>query len=218
MDKGGDVREYKGMMKYIVGIVAVLFLAIVGYYAWVTLSVRTIPQPEPVQQEPMITTSTYATSTFSIQYPSNFILNTSYTYDQFAGKPIAGVKFTIPASIATGTNLSALDTGISVEWLPRAQKCAGDIFIVPNVKSIDFTVGSTTYSVASTTEAAAGNRYEEMIFAIKNSKPCTAVRYFIHYGDINNYPQTGEGSVREFDRAALIRALDEIRNSLTLTR
>ena len=209
-------ESIEDMMKYIVGIVAVAFIAIVGYYVWVTFSAEATPPTETPIEQPVNTTSTYATSTFSIQYPSNYTQNDLYTYDQFAGKPIAGVKFTIPMSMATGTNLSGFDTGVSVEWLPRAQKCVGDIFVVPNVKSTDLTVGSTTYSVATSGDAAAGNRYEETVYAIKDSKPCTAVRYFIHYGNIENYPQTGPGSVQEFDRNALLRAFDDIRNSLTL--
>ena len=42
---------------------------------------------------------------------------------------------------------------------------------------------------------------------------CMAVRYFVHYGAIGNYP---EGEVREFDRAALFAQFDRIRRTLTL--
>lgn len=201
------------MAKYFIGAIVIILIGITGYYAWQNFG-NAAPAPTPTPQAPP--TSIYATSTFSIAYPSTYSLDDTYTYDQFEGKPIAGVKFTVPASSAEGTNLSS-DTGVSVEWLPRARRCTGDIYIVPNVKAIELTVGSTTYSVATTTGAAAGNIYEEQVYAVKGSSPCTAVRYFIHSGNIMNYPQEGEeGAVREFDRAALEREFDSIRDALVL--
>ncbi len=67
------------------------------------------------------------------------------------------------------------------------------------------------YSVATSSGAAAGNRYEEMIFAFPASSPCTAVRYYIHSTAVGNYP---EGSVREFDREALLAEFDAIRKTI----
>jgi len=48
-------------------------------------------------------------------------------------------------------------------------------------------------------EGAAGNRYEEQVWALKDSSPCFAVRYFIHSTVVENYP---EGTVIEFDKPA----------------
>ena len=200
------------MAKYFIGAIVIILIALSGYYAWQTFGTATPLSPTP-QETPSM--STYATSTFSIQYPSNFSVDESYTYDQFAGKPVVGVSFTIPESLASGTNLSS-DSYLSVEWLPRAKNCTGDIYIVPNVKAFELTVGTTTYSVATTTGAAAGNIYEEQVFAVKGSSLCTAVRYYIHSGNIMNYPPEGESAVREFDKSALIRAFDQIRDSLVV--
>lgn len=198
------------MLKYIIGVIVFVIVAVGAYYVWQGLGTSLIPtSPTPA---PAPSTSTYATSTFSITYPSTYTVDDSYTYNEFEGKPIAGVKFTILASVMEGTNLES-DTGVSVEWLPRAQKCTGDIYVVPNVKAFELMVGSTTYSVATTSGAAAGSLYEEQVFAIADSKPCTAVRYFIHSMNIGNYDP---GTVQEFGRAALIREFDEIRNSLVL--
>ncbi len=199
------------MVKYVIGVIVIILIAISGYYAW-QYGVA-VPAPEPLPQEPA--KSTYATSTFAITHPVSYSVDDTYAYEQFEGKPIRGVKFTIPASMTEGTNLST-DTYLSVEWLPRARNCTGDIYIPANVKAFELTAGTTTYSAATTTGAAAGNIYEEQVFAIKGSKPCTAVRYYIHSGDIMNYPQEGEDAVKEFDRDALIRVFDEIRNSLML--
>ena len=162
-------------------------------------------------------TSTAASSTpgFSINYPKSYTLNASYAYSAFGPKKlIKGVKFTIPASMATGTNLSGSDTGVSVEWLPTARICTGDIFVQANVKAQSHTENGIEYSLATTTGGAAGNIYEEDVYALVGSKPCTAVRYFIHSGDIGNYPP---GAVTAFDEPTLLAQFDQIRQSLTLT-
>jgi len=150
---------------------------------------------------------------FSLQYPRGYTVNDAYTYDQFGPKKlIQGVSFTIPASMATGTNLSS-DTRLSVEQLPNAKNCTGDIYLKANVKAHGITDNSVNYSVASSSEAAAGNRYEEIVYALSGTKPCMAVRYFIHYGAIENYPA---GAVTEFDKTKLLGLFDTIRQSLVL--
>jgi hypothetical protein len=203
------------MMKYLVGGIVFVLVALGAYYAWDMYSAAQVPPPPPPPQAP--TTSTYATSTFSITYPSGFAVDEAYSYNAFEGKPIAGVKFSIPTSMAEGTNLSQ-DSGISVEWLPRAQNCTADIYLLADVKANAMIMGSTTYSVATSTDAGAGNIYEEAVYAIAGSKPCTAVRYFIHSMNIGNFPTEGEEVVvREFDRAALLRQFDSIRDALVLT-
>lgn len=198
--------------KAIFGIIGVLVIAAGGYYAWQSGMLGgqgpTPATPAPVED----TRLGYASSTLgvSLKYPRDFTVDSTYAYTGFPKKPILGVKFTIPGSMATGTNLSS-DTGISVEQLPRAKNCTGDIYIVDNVKPVEMTVGSTTYSVATT--SGAGNFYEEMVYAISGSQPCTALRYFIHSMNIGNFEP---GVAREYDRAALLRAFDTIRESLVL--
>ena len=159
---------------------------------------------------------TYASSTMgvSLQYPRGYTLNDAYSNDSVnPKKPIHGVSLTIPDTMATGTNLSS-DTRISVEQLPNAKNCTGDIFVAANVKAQTVSENGVDYSVASSSDAAAGNRYEETVYAIAGSKPCTAVRYLVHYGVIDNYPA---GTVTEFDKSALMSAFDTIRHSLVLS-
>lgn len=151
---------------------------------------------------------------FSIRYPADYSIDASYQYQALGpGKEIGGVRFTIPESIKEGTNLSSYDTGVSVEILPATQDCKVDLFLDREVESELLTDEGREYSFASTTEAAAGNRYEEYVWAVPGTNPCIAVRYMIHYGVIENYP---EGTVREFDRSALLNQFDEIRHSLIL--
>ncbi len=163
--------------------------------------------------------SVFASSSlgYTIKYPTGFTATTSYSYEALGpGKAINGVKFTIPSSAATGTNLST-DSYVSVEQLPtKAANCSAALFLGTQVGSTtQVTDKGVTYSMATGSDAAAGNRYDETVYAIPGSSQCTAVRYFIHYGAIGNYPS---GSVREFDEAALTAQFDAIRESLVLNK
>jgi membrane-bound inhibitor of C-type lysozyme len=164
-------------------------------------------------QEPR---STYASSTMgiSIKYPKSSTLGVTYQYTGFPKKPIVGVKILIPDTMATGTNLASADTGVSVEQLPRAKNCTADIFINANVKAVSLVDDGVAYSVASSTDAAVGNRYEEIVYALSGTKPCTAVRYYLHYMAIENF---APGVAREFDRAAVLAGFDAIRSSLRIS-
>ena len=199
------------MKSAIISLVVIICIAGAGFFAWKTFG------PKPAPAVPVVavdTRSTYATSTYSVRYPGNFVLNAQYAYDQFGPKKlINGVKFIIPAAMATGTNLSANDTGVSVEQLPRAKNCTGDIYLMASVTAHDIIENGTEYSFASSTGAAAGNLYDEQVYALATSSPCTAVRYFIHSSNIGNYPA---GMMREFDRSALITAFDNIRQSVLM--
>jgi hypothetical protein len=73
------------------------------------------------------------------------------------------------------------------------------------------TDNNVEYSFASSTDARAGNRYEEQVWAFPGTNPCFAIRYFIHYMAIENYPKN---TVSEFNRDALIDQFDKIRTLL----
>lgn len=207
-------------MKYFIGIVIVAVVGLGGYFAWQMYEgFKTASQTEE-EQVPVVTTKRYATTTFAIQYPSNFTVNEMYQYTGVPNKPVDGVQFTVPIEMAEGTNLDN-DSGVSVEWLPRAQNCTGGIYVLDEVRAFEMSVGSTTYSVATTSGAGAGNVYEEHIYALPESDPCTAVRYFIHSSGIADSFSTTTGDatqIQKYDRATLLRAFDEMRNSLELVR
>ncbi len=207
------------MQKYIIGVAAIIVLGVLGNYVLKSNRDTLSPSTTTGDHVGQMATSTYATSTFSVVYPSDYTADTSYEYDQVnPKKPIHGVKFTIPGTMATGTNLAA-DTYISIEQLPRAKQCTGDIYLHDNVKAASMTdnlpaqAGGVEYSVATSSSSGAGNLYEEQVFALSGTSPCTAVRYFIHSSNIENYTP---GTVQEFDRTALTNAFDTIRRSLML--
>lgn len=151
---------------------------------------------------------------FSIGYPDGYTLNSDYKYQALGpDENINGVKFVIPAEFAAGTNLSSYDTGVSVEYIPSVQGCDASLFLYTGVSPELVTDNGIAYSFASSTDAGAGNRYEEYVWAAPGENYCIAVRYLIHYGVIENYP---EGTVSEFDRENLINQFDEIRDSLII--
>lgn len=167
--------------------------------------------PEPAGQS---LSQVYANSGdgFSIRYPAGFTADAAYHYQELGpGKDISGVRFTIAPSVAAGTNLSN-DSYISVEEIPQAKTCSAMLFLDKGVTARTVTEGEIDYSVASSTGAGAGNRYEETVYALSGTNPCIAVRYFIHYGVIENYPP---GAVQAFDSAALLAEFDTIRHTLT---
>jgi hypothetical protein len=150
----------------------------------------------------------------SARYPKGWTIDTAYAYDNLGSEEqkIYGLKFHIPESLVAGTNLSSSDTGVSIEVLPGMSTCTAYPFLIsPGVVETKF-IDGVAYSVASSTAAAAGNRYEETIYALVESNPCIAIRYFIHYGAIENYPEAG--AVKEFDKTALLKQFDEIRATL----
>jgi len=203
------------MTRWIIAIAGLIIVIVAGLYFFTNIFKSSVQTPPPATNNtpPSPSTHTYATTTYSITYPDGWTLNDSYAYDQFGPtKLINGISLTVPASMATGTNLSS-DTRLTVEQLPRAKKCTGDIFINADVKATSMADGGVTYSVATSSGAGAGNFYEETVYAIASSSPCTAVRYFVHSSNIGNYPA---GAVTEFDRASLVSAFDTIRRSLVL--
>ncbi len=148
-----------------------------------------------------------------MSYPAGFAVNASYDYQALGpGKDIRGVSFTIPAALTTGTNL-ADDTYLSVERLPGASPCTAVPFLSDpgNVKNI--TENGVRYSVATSSDAGAGNFYDETVYADRDSAPCIAIRYFVHSHNIGAYDP---GTVRAFDQPALIRKFDEIRRTFKL--
>jgi hypothetical protein len=200
--------------KIIAGLVVVALLAGGGFFLWKQNVDKATP-PTPPQDElprgPQL--NAYASSTlgYSLKYPDGFTLNEAYRYEFNDEKSIAGVKLTIPMSMATGTNLAA-DSGVSLEQLPRAQKCTGDIFLRADVRASLVTEGGVAYSVASSSDSGAGNMYEEIVYALPSSSPCTALRYFIHSTSLSNYEP---GMVRAFDKSNLLKEFNALRASLT---
>ena len=152
---------------------------------------------------------------FSLRLPDGYTPDSTYTYQELGpGKDIAGVKFTIPASLAKGTNLGS-DSYISVEQIPATTDCSALLFLDSGAIAKTVTDNGTTYSMATSNGAGAGNRYDETVYAIPGTNPCMAVRYFIHYSVFENYPA---GTVTQFNESALVATFDQIRQTLVVNQ
>jgi hypothetical protein len=204
----------------LIGIMVAIVLTVVGVSVYLnkTVSVQQTYQtatPAPsIQTTPPIGYYTNALLGFSIQ-AEGFTVNDKYIYQGFGPKnSIHGVQFIIPKTLVTGTNLNP-DSYISVEQLPEAQTCDANAFLAQHTVQPSVSKNNATYSVATSTDAAAGNRYEETVYAITGSTPCTAIRYFIHYSAIENYPA---GTIKQFNKQELISKFETIRDSLTLSQ
>jgi hypothetical protein len=150
---------------------------------------------------------------YTIAYPANWKIDTQYVNGALGpGREIHGVAFTIPESFEPGTNLSHNDTALSVESLP-GHNCQPAQFVDPAEDVHTLHADGRTYTVASSGDAGAGNRYDTQVFVVDGTSPCIAVRYFIHYTAVENFDP---GSVKAFDRAKLIAAFDAIRATLKL--
>ncbi len=152
------------------------------------------------------------TEGFSIRYPEGYSVNTSHAYQLAPGKKIAGVAFTIPPPPTEGPNLSS-DTYISIESIPQTDSCTANIFLDGIHPATEKTQNDVTYSVATSSNAGLGSRYEETIYAIPGTNPCIAIRYVVHYTVIENYDP---GTTPAFDKDALLLEFDAIRSTLIL--
>jgi membrane-bound inhibitor of C-type lysozyme len=157
-------------------------------------------------------TYAYVPLGISIKYPFDYSLDESYMYQGLGEEGIPGVKVSVSSKETNGTNLSG-DSGVSIEYIPNASSCSASLFLYGAPHAMSVTDGGVEYSVASASDAGAGNLYEEKVYALKGQNPCIAVRYFIHSTQIANYPA---GTKTEFNRAELLAQFDAIRRSLTL--
>jgi len=196
-------------------ILALVIIAVTAVFVlW-----RTSPEPVGLPAGGLSQIYSNGSEGFSLRLPGDYAVDESYKYQELGpGKNISGIKFTISASVATGTNL-ATDTYLSVEEIPkvnpRSGECTANLFLDHGTVAQAMADNGVSYSVASSTGAGAGNRYEETVYALPGTNPCIAMRYFIHYGVIENYPA---GAVREFDKNGLTAQFDAIRRTLIIVQ
>ena len=148
--------------------------------------------------------------------PDNFRIEDTYSYDLISSenKP-TWVAFYVSPDETNDTNLSQ-DSYFSVEFTDNTT-CEVKDFIDTQMysnQSSGTDENGNEYLLVSWEDVWAWNRYEQSLYLYDKEEECLAVRYFIHYWVIENYPDT----VKEFDKNALINTFDISRESLTLTR
>ncbi len=172
-------------------------------------------KPEPAQTTSNLEAYSNPNLGISLAHPKGYTINEMYTYEGMGpGKTIRGISLTIPSSYTQGKNLSA-DTRISIERLPASADCSASEFLATAAGTTVVVENNTRYSIAEVSDAAAGNRYYEKVYALSKGEPCVAVRYFIHSTNIGNYEP---GTVTEFDMDMIKKEFDAIRYSLTVEK
>ncbi len=187
-------------------------LVIIAIILWFVTQNETVFAPTTVEES---VNANYSNSKykFSLTLPAGYTIEENYIHQISPTRNIDGVKFTIPRAISNDNNLGS-DTAISIESIPNTTFCTAELFTdYPEQKPDTIIENGTTYSLITSSDAGAGNRYEESIYAIEGSNPCFAVRYFIHYSAIENYP---EGTVKGFNKQSLLDEFNSIRRSLKL--
>jgi hypothetical protein len=151
---------------------------------------------------------------FSIDYPEGWSVDRDHVYAMpVHDNRLTGVAFTVPLGLSTHTNLSS-NSYLAVESVEGVDDCNASDFLDQPTAEHSETRGSQTWSVATMGDAGAGNFYDETVYALEGSKPCLAIRYFIHSMNISNYP---DGTVRQFDHAQLVDIFDKIRGTFALS-
>jgi hypothetical protein len=102
-----------------------------------------------------------------------------------------------------------------VEHLARPGGCQASRFLDSAQNQRTETNGNRTYSVATSSQGAAGNLYEETVYALPGISSCIAIRYFIHSTNIGNYDP---GTVKEFDKDGLMKTFGRMRRSFALMK
>jgi len=156
----------------------------------------------------------YASPTFgfSIKVPPEYMSDESYQYLELGpGHEITGVSFTVPKTLTVGTNLSN-DSRISVERL-RDVSCVPSDFLDGVMAGDRVSLGDASYTFATSSGVGAGNLYEEGVYMRPVGAYCYGVRLFMHSTNIYNYDP---GTIREFDREALIRTFQLMASTVVM--
>ncbi len=96
---------------------------------------------------------------------------------------------------------------------PIKSKAQAVMQTTPMFRVLGFAISPKVAALQVATGAGAGNRYEETVYATPSMSSCVAVRYFIHYVAIENFP---DDTVKAFDQEALLNQFDQIRRTLTI--
>jgi hypothetical protein len=201
----------KNMAK-IITIIAVGLL-VIGV-VWFIFSPQPEKEDDVIFVEDILGSRSYENAAFGFDtnLPPGFVVNESYLNQNLGpGREIPGVSFEVPESFTKGTNLSS-DSHVAVESLTDVS-CEPQTFLDGASEPQDLVLGNNAYRRSTSVGAAAGNQYEEIVSVTERGDRCYAVRYFIHTTSVGNYES---GTVREYDRAQLLRWFDSIATSLVL--
>jgi hypothetical protein len=151
---------------------------------------------------------------FSLSYSDDFVPAYYNGGEVTKGPPVFALQY-IDTQQLTSTNLSEVYFLLDVSDDPQnVETCTQPLSLgAPETVLGDTTVNGVNFTKSEATGVGAGNVYEQVYLRAVHNDSCYEVTYFVHYGNIGNYPT---GTVTEFDRTALYQQLDEILASLIL--
>lgn len=146
---------------------------------------------------------------YSFQYSKNLLLSSDSN---------GNVIFNFPRYLtqANGTNLAS-DSTIGV-FARRAAVCEPSLFLESGNDSLSKrsarTLNGVVWDSVQNVGAAAGNRYDFIVYSTKQNALCYGIRLGLHTLNIENFP---EGQVVEFDNVRVKKMYDQILESFTFS-
>ena len=129
------------------------------------------------------------------------------------GSPLLTLTFTDPSFYAPRTNLIEAYLQLAASADPAVvSTCTQPSTQVPETVTGSVNIHNHAFTRSEFSGAAAGNRYDQVIYRSVWQDKCFEVVFLIHSANIGNYPA---GTVVEFDRAALINQFETVLNTFT---
>lgn len=153
---------------------------------------------------------------FAVDYPSDFIVDEKHTYERIEKKALIGVAFRVSQRFLTNTNLSS-DSYIAIERSDTGgESCDASNFLSSNTSYEFRKVNNVDYTYSKVSEGAAGNFYEDTVYAQNIRKStCLIARLFTH--SLNIGALGGRDSIiRAYDRVALEKLFQDIIASIEI--
>ncbi len=124
------------------------------------------------------------------------------------GTPLLTLYFIEPSYYYPTTNLNEVALELTASSDPGVvATCTTPAADSGETVSGQVTVHGYTFTQSEFVGAAAGNRYDQVFYRTVASSKCIEVIFFIHTGNIANYPP---GTVVEYDRVRLLHQLEGV--------
>jgi len=144
---------------------------------------------------------------FTLTYSDQFSPTTYIPTGDFKGKPDLVLQFIQPEFYVPTTNLSEayfiLSTITDTGKIATCTQPSSQLETITGHK----TINGYDFTQSEAIGAAAGNIYDQVIYRTSSNNICYEVVFYMHSGNIGNY---APGTVKEFDRAALLQKFEQI--------
>ncbi len=163
--------------------------------------------------------TTYTSSVapvFSIQYLKGSVVTEDYSDALIPGSQITGVKFDIPDAYTHGPRLAA--ASLTVEHAASGASCSALTFLPLATTTSVVKERGVSYEVASLSFGDPRNRFENKVFVLSGSQPCTALLYTMQLKNAGAPEPAAARSQNpfSFNKTTVYDLFDTMRRSLVL--